>query len=101
MYINGSKDEIIKTHEQTINFKEEKIKKIKEQKENFEVKLGEYIGKYNMKESEIEEIFCIIEAILEKKKDKYNSHLETLSSENKERFEQLKSKYKFKLSDKK
>ena len=54
-----------------------------------------------MKESEIEEIFYVIEAILEKKKDKYNSHLETLSSENKERFEQLKNKYKVKLYDKK
>ena len=54
-----------------------------------------------MKISEIDEIFYIIEAILERKKDKYNNHLDSLSPEYKEKFEQLKIKYKFKLSDKK
>ena len=101
MSISENKDEIIKTHKQHIQLKEEELKNIIEQKDNIEVKLGEYISKYNILEMELEEIFFVIEAILEKKKDKYNSHLEALSLDSKEKFNQLKNKYKFKLTEKK
>ena len=101
MSISENKDEIIKTHKQHIQLKEEELKNIIEQKDNIEVKLGEYISKFNILEMELEEIFFVIEAILEKKKDKYNSHLEALSLDSKEKFNQLKNKYKFKLTEKK
>ena len=97
MYISTSKDDIIKTQLQDIKIKEEKINELIAQKENFEVKLSEFITNYRLKEEELEEVFLTMEGIFEKKKNKYESHFCNLCQETQERFTQYSKKYKFKF----
>ena len=97
MYISTSKDDIIKTQLQDIKIKEEKINELTAQKENFEVKLSEFITNYRLKEEELEEVFLTMEGIFEKKKNKYESHFCNLCQETQERFTQYSKKYKFKF----
>jgi chromosome segregation ATPase len=98
MAISKSKETIIKTQADTLKIKEEEIEKLKKIKSDLEVKLGETKSKYNMKEVEIEDVYSMIEAILTKKKDKYESHYGVVSKETQQRFNEFKKKYKFKLS---
>ena len=51
-----------------------------------------------MKEVELEDVYSMIEAILTKKKDKYEAHYGVVSKETQQRFNEFKKKYKFKLS---
>lgn len=98
MDINKSKETIIKTQAETLKLKNEEIEKLKKIKDNLEVKLGETKSNYNIKEVELEDVYSMIEAILTKKKDKYESHYGVVSKETQQRFTELKKKYKFKLS---
>ena len=97
MAINKSKDEIIKTQADTIKIKNEDIEKLKKINDNLEFQLADIISKYKIKEAEMEEIYSIIEAIVSKKKDKYESHIASVSTETQERFKVLDKKYKFKF----
>ena len=74
MDINKSKETIIKTQAETLKLKNEEIEKLKKIKNDLEVKLGETKSNYNIKEVELEDVYSMIEAILTKKKDKYESH---------------------------
>ena len=98
MDINKSKETIIKTQAETRKLKNEEIEKLKKIKNDLEVKLGETKSNYNIKEVELEDVYSMIEAILTKKKDKYESHYGVVSKETQQRFTELKKKYKFKLS---
>ena len=98
MDINKSKETIIKTQAETLKLKNEEIEKLKKIKNDLEVKLGETKSNYNIKEVELEDVYSMIEAILTKKKDKYESHYGVVSKETQQRFTELKKKYKFKLS---
>ena len=98
MAISKSKETIIKTQADTLKIKEEEIEKLKKIKSDLEVKLGETKSNYNIKEVELEDVYSMIEAILTKKKDKYEAHYGVVSKETQQRFNQLKKKYKFKLS---
>ena len=98
MAISKSKETIIKTQAETIKLKNEEIEKLKKISSNLEVKLGETKSKYNILEVEIEDVYSMIEAILTKKKDKYEAHYGVVSKETQQRFNELKKKYKFKLS---
>ena len=98
MAISKNKETIIKTQADTLKLKNEEIEKLKKIKSDLEVKLGEIKSKYNIKEVEIEDVYSMIEAILTKKKDKYEAHYGVVSKETQDRFNQLKKKYKFKLS---
>ena len=98
MAISKSKETIIKTQADTLKLKEEEIEKLKKIKSDLEVKLGETKSNYNIKEVELEDVYSMIEAILTKKKDKYEAHYGVVSKETQQRFNQLKKKYKFKLS---
>ena len=96
--INKSKDEIIKTQADTIKIKNEDIERLKKIKEDLEFKFAEIKSLHNNKEVELEEIYSIIEAILAKKKVKYETHLGMVSEETKERFKAFQKKYNFKLN---
>ncbi len=98
MAISKSKETIIKTQADTLKLKNEEIEKLKKIKSDLEVKLGEIKSNYNIKECEIEDIYSMIEAILTKKKDKYDAHYGVVSKDTQQRFNELKKKYKFKLS---
>lgn len=98
MDINKSKETIIKTQAETLKLKNEEIEKLKKIKNDLEVKLGETKSNYNIKEVELEDVYSMIEAILTKKKDKYEAHYGVVSKETQQRFTELKKKYKFKLS---
>ena len=98
MDINKSKETIIKTQAETLKLKNEEIEKLKKIKNDLEIKLGETKSNYNIKEVELEDVYSMIEAILTKKKDKYESHYGVVSKETQQRFTELKKKYKFKLS---
>jgi len=98
MAISQSKDTIIKAQTETIKIKDEEIEKLKKIKSDLEVKLGETKSNYNIKEVEIEDVYSMIEAILTKKKDKYEAHYGVVSKETQQRFNEFKKKYKFKLS---
>ena len=98
MAISKGKETIIKTQADTLKLKNEEIEKLKKIKSDLEVKLGEIKSNYNIKECEIEDIYSMIEAILTKKKDKYDAHYGVVSKDTQQRFNELKKKYKFKLS---
>ena len=98
MAISKNKETIIKTQADTVKLKNEEIEKLKNINSDVEVKLGEIKSKYNIKEVEIEDVYSMIEAILTKKKDKYEAHYGVVSKETQDRFNQLKKKYKFKLN---
>jgi len=98
MDINKNKETIIKTQADTLKLKNEEIEKLKKIKNDLEIKLGETKSNYNIKEVELEDVYSMIEAILTKKKDKYESHYGVVSKETQQRFTELKKKYKFKLS---
>ena len=98
MAISQSKDTIIKTQTDTIKIKDEEIEKLKKIKNDLEMKLAETTSTYKLKEVEIEDVYSMIEAILTKKKDKYEAHYGVVSKETQQRFNELKKKYKFKLS---
>ena len=98
MDINKSKDTIIKTQSETIKLKNGEIEKLKKIQDDLEIKLGESKAKYNIKDVEIEDVYSMIEAILSKKKEKYESHFNVVTKETQQRFTELKKKYKFKLS---
>ena len=97
MDINKSKDTIIKTQSETIKLKNGEIEKLKKIQDDLEIKLGESKAKYNIKDVEIEDVYSMIEAILSKKKEKYESHFNVVTKETQQRFTELKKKYKFKL----
>ena len=96
--INKNKEEIIKTQAETIKIKNQDIEKFKKMKEDLEFKLAEIKSLFNVKEAELDEIYSIIEAILAKKKDKYEAHFNSVSKETQDRFSGFKKKYKFKLN---
>jgi hypothetical protein len=98
MAINKSKDEIIQTQAETIKIKNEDIEKLKKIREDIEVKFAEIKSSYKIKEAELDEIYSIIEAILAKKKENYENHMENVSQETKDRFKAFKKKYNFKLN---
>jgi hypothetical protein len=98
MAISKSKETIIKTQADTLKIKEEEIEKLKKIKSDLEVKLGEIKSNYNIKEVELEDVYSMIEAILTKKKDKYEAHYEVVSKETQLRFNEFKKRYKFKLN---
>ena len=98
MAINKSKDEIIQTQAETIKIKNEDIEKLKKIREDIEVKFAEIKSLYKVKEAELDEIYSIIEAILAKKKENYENHMENVSQETKDRFKAFKKKYNFKLN---
>jgi len=98
MAINKNKDEIIKTQAETIKMRNEDIEKLKKIREDIEFKFAEIKSTFKIKEAELDEIYSIIEAILAKKKENYENHLENVSQETKERFKALKKKYNFKLN---
>jgi chromosome segregation ATPase len=98
MAISKSKEIIIKTQAETLKLKNEEIEKLKKIKSDLEVKLGEIKSNYNIKEVELEDVYSMIEAILTKKKDKYEAHYEVVSKETQLRFNEFKKRYKFKLN---
>ena len=98
MAISKSKEIIIKTQAETLKLKNEEIEKLKKIKSDLEVKLGEIKSNYNIKEVELEDVYSMIEAILTKKKDKYEAHYEVVSKETQLRFNEFKKQYKFKLN---
>ena len=98
MAISKSKETIIKTQADTLKLKDEEIEKLKKIKNDLEFKLAEIKSNYNVKEVELEDVYSMIEAILTKKKDKYEAHYGVVSKETQQRFNEFKKKYKFKLS---
>ena len=98
MAISKSKETIIKTQAETLKLKDEEIEKLKKIKNDLEFKLAEIKSNYNVKEVELEDVYSMIEAILTKKKDKYEAHYGVVSKETQQRFNEFKKKYKFKLS---
>ena len=88
--INKNKEEIIKTQAETIKIKNQDIEKFKKMKEDLEFKLAEIKSLFNVKEAELDEIYSIIEAILAKKKDKYEAHFNSVSKETQDRFKPKK-----------
>ena len=98
MAISKSKEIIIKTQAETLKLKNEEIEKLKKIKSDLEVKLGEIKSNYNIKEVELEDVYSMIEAILTKKKDKYEAHYGVVSKETQIRFNEFKKRYKFKLN---
>ncbi len=71
---------------------------MKKIREDIEVKFAEIKSLYKVKEAELDEIYSIIEAILAKKKENYENHMENVSQETKDRFKAFKKKYNFKLN---
>ena len=57
--------------------------------------LNENIYNFKMKEDEVDNIFQVFEAIMSKKKDKYEHCLNKISTETKEQFQYLNKKYKY------
>ena len=98
MAISKSKETIIKTQADTLKLKNDEIEKLKKIKSDLEVKVAEIKSNYNIKEMEIEDVYSMIEAILTKKKEKYEKHFEQVSKETQQRFNEYKKKYRFKLS---
>ena len=96
--INKNKEEIIKTQADTIKIKNEDIDNLKKVKNDMEIKYAQIISENKVKEAELDEIYSIIEAILAKKKEKYEAHIQSVSKETQERFRLLKKKYNFKLN---
>ena len=98
MSINSNKDSIIKSQAETIRFKIEELQDLKKEKEEIQKKMAQYKTANAMKEDEFEHVLSLLEAILSKKKDKFNMHYENLGQDTQERVNELKKKYKFKLS---
>ena len=91
MSINSNKDSIIKSQAETIRFKIEELQDLKKEKEEIQKKMAQYKTANAMKEDEFEHVLSLLEAILSKKKDKFNMHYENLGQDTQERVNELKN----------
>ena len=74
---------------------QDKINEYKKSKDNLELLLNQNIYNFKMKEDEVDSLFMVFEAIISKKKDKYEHSFSKLSPESKEWFKLMSKKYKF------
>ena len=89
-----SKDNLINNQNIDIKKYQDKIGEFKKIKDELELSLNTNLYNFKMKEYEIDNLFQVFEAILSKKKDKYQLGLSKLSKETKESFQLLNKKYK-------
>ena len=93
--LTKSKDNAINSQNDAIKMYENKINEYKKIKDDLELSLNENIYNFKMKEDEVDNIFQVFEAIMSKKKDKYEHMLNKISTETKEQFQFLNKKYKY------
>ena len=93
--LTKSKDNAINSQNDAIKMYENKINEYKKIKDDLELSLNENIYNFKMKEDEVDNIFQVFEAIMSKKKDKYEHCLNKISTETKEQFQYLNKKYKY------
>ena len=93
--LSKSKDSLINTQNDNIKMYEDKINDYKKMKNDLEISLATNIYNFKMKEDEFDSLFMVIEAIVSKKKDKYEHSLSKLSTDVKDSLQSLVKKYKF------
>ena len=93
--LSKSKDSLINTQNDNIKMYQDKINDYKKMKEDLELSLATNIYNFKMKEDEFDSLFMVIEAIVSKKKDKYEHSLSKLSADVKDSLQSLIKKYKF------
>ena len=93
--LSKSKDNLINTQNDNIKMYQDKINEYKKSKDNLELLLNQNIYNFKMKEDEVDSLFMVFEAIISKKKDKYEHSFSKLSPESKEWFKLMSKKYKF------
>ena len=93
--ISKSKDSLINTQNDNIKMYLDKVNEFKKNKEDLEFSLAQNIYNFKMKEDEFESLFMVFEAIISKKKDKYEHSISKLSPDAKAQLQALIKKYKF------
>ena len=93
--LSKSKDNLINTQNDTIKMYQDKIAENKKMKEDLELSLAQNIYNFKMKEDEFDSLFMVFEAIISKKKDKYEHSISKLSADVKDSLQALIKKYKF------
>ena len=93
--ISKSKDSLINTQNDNIKMYLDKVNEFKKNKEDLEFSLAQNIYNFKMKEDEFESLFMVFEAIISKKKDKYEHSISKLSPDVKAQLQALIKKYKF------
>ena len=93
--ISKSKENLIKTLNDTIKMFEHKIQDDKKLKEDLELSLAKNIYNFKMKEDEFDYLFMVIEGIISKKKDKYEHNLSKCSEDVKKNLQSMIKRYKF------